>query len=375
MVNMLLVMLAVGHLNVTSAFAHNNAGRRFAQILSVPLQQRSRTCATSGDDCNYDDDHKSLGESFDVHKNMDRRRMMSISIAGLCFSASAPGASFASDEPAVLGQNNGEYNLNCLLDLPPPAPNNIRLFLCRHGQTENNRLHLVQGARIDPPLNLTGRCMAERVGGAFSKLETNLRPAIVVHSQLLRATETAQCAASVINDSSLNAGREVELRTLSSLGEVDFGPSAEGKPAVEVKATMTKIYGKWAIGNIDAKPELGGESGREVLERAASALTVLTEYAAKADCASLVAVSHSTYIKMLLSLCMNISLFEAAKMELKNGCINVIDIDMRKPMKTIGHDSPVFGEALSIAPMDTRIAIPSVKVVRINETRHLADLV
>ena len=34
-------------------------------------------------------------------------------------------------------------NFNCLLDLPPITPGCARLYLCRHGQTENNRLRLI----------------------------------------------------------------------------------------------------------------------------------------------------------------------------------------------------------------------------------------
>lgn len=369
--NVLLVMMVIYHqLHVNSAFVYNVGGRHTNMQESVPLRQRGRIYATS-----REDDSKYVDETVDdFRKSMDRRKMMNASLTGLGCIASVPAISVASDKPAVL-ENFGEYNLNCLLDLPPLAPNNVRLYLCRHGQTENNRLHMVQGARVDPSLNLTGKQMSLRVGGAFSMLEANLRPNFVAHSLLSRARETAQGAASVINDSFRNTGREVELSTLSSLGEVDFGPFAEGKPTVEVKSLMTKVYGAWAVGEIDTKPELGGESGREVLVRAADSLTALVDQAAKAKSGSLVAISHSTYLRMLLGLCMDISLLEAATLETKNGCINVIDVDMQKPMTKIGRNSPVFGGKNSMAPMDTRIVIPSVKVVRINETRHLADLI
>ncbi|CAM9890775.1 unnamed protein product, partial [Heterosigma akashiwo] len=45
----------------------------------------------------------------------------------------------------------------------PPAPSGggaVRLVLCRHGQTELNRLGKVQGRAQDPPLNDTGRAQA-----------------------------------------------------------------------------------------------------------------------------------------------------------------------------------------------------------------------
>ena len=51
-------------------------------------------------------------------------------------------------------------NLDCLADLPPILTNCVRLYLCRHGQTEYNRLKKVQGSRIDALLNDTGRKQA-----------------------------------------------------------------------------------------------------------------------------------------------------------------------------------------------------------------------
>ena len=59
-------------------------------------------------------------------------------------------------------------NLQCLADLPPITPGCARIYLCRHGQTENNRLRKVQGARVDPSLNAYGAEMALRIGMALS---------------------------------------------------------------------------------------------------------------------------------------------------------------------------------------------------------------
>lgn len=45
-------------------------------------------------------------------------------------------------------QKQQQPNLHCLSDLPPILPYSVRLYLCRHGQTEYNRLKLIQGSRI-----------------------------------------------------------------------------------------------------------------------------------------------------------------------------------------------------------------------------------
>jgi hypothetical protein len=61
--------------------------------------------------------------------------------------AGAPGGTFA---------ENIAVSTALVQSLPPLAVGVKRLFLCRHGQTELNRLGKMQGARVDPELNALG---------------------------------------------------------------------------------------------------------------------------------------------------------------------------------------------------------------------------
>jgi uncharacterized phosphatase len=61
-----------------------------------------------------------------------------------------------------------------------------RFFLVRHGETEWNRIHRIQGSS-DIPLNDTGRRQAQTVGGVLSRHQFDL----IVVSPLSRALETA----------------------------------------------------------------------------------------------------------------------------------------------------------------------------------------
>lgn len=61
-----------------------------------------------------------------------------------------------------------------------------RFFLVRHGETEWNRLHRIQGSS-DIPLNDTGRSQARRVGDILARHQFDL----IVSSPLSRAMETA----------------------------------------------------------------------------------------------------------------------------------------------------------------------------------------
>lgn len=143
-------------------------------------------------------------------------------------------------------------NFDALLDLPPITQGCVRIFLCRHGQTENNRLRKVQGARVDPPINPNGAEQAINLGKTLRRLDPT--PNMFFSSNLQRAQMTARIAAAEI-DSNL------KVRQLDSLAEVDFGPIAEGRPVALAKAGMQATYAAWAIGNVDFRPQEGGDSG------------------------------------------------------------------------------------------------------------------
>ena len=304
---------------------------------------------------------------------------------------------YANDEASTSYFTEEKPNLDCLLNLPPITPGCVRIYLCRHGQTENNRLRLVQGARVNPSINGTGRKQAIRLGEALSRLKQsrveNLEfPKLGLHSTLLRAQETAEAASLMIGrgtydeDANYDYVRkyfdtptlpfmEVERDTLKlmsepSLAEIDFG-SIDGKDVKEAKSEMMRTFGKWAIGQIDASNG-GGEDGRSVLQRVAKALFVLRQYA-NGTTGSVVAVTHSAYLRVLLCLLQGLPFLAAKTIEQKNCCINVIDVSM-KEVVTITNKSSVFGGLLSQAPADFRLQIPKAYVIRQNEISHLEGL-
>ena len=158
---------------------------------------------------------------------------------------------------------NTEVELDCLRDLPPISDDSIRLYLCRHGQTENNRLRIVQGARVDPPVNINGKAQATNLGLALAHADP--KPEVFFSSALLRAKMTAEIAANAEMDSSSTSSRNrIVPRQLSALAEIDFGPVADGQPISAVQDKMTEAYTKWAMGDVDFRPEGGGDNGREV---------------------------------------------------------------------------------------------------------------
>lgn len=72
----------------------------------------------------------------------------------------------------------------------------MRLYLVRHGQTNNNHKRLIQG-RVDAPLNLTGRKQAKTAGQTLKSLKVDFDK--IVSSPLSRALETGYLVGRKIN--------------------------------------------------------------------------------------------------------------------------------------------------------------------------------
>jgi broad specificity phosphatase PhoE len=259
---------------------------------------------------------------------------------------------------------------NSLSDLPPLADDNVRIFLCRHGQTENNRLKLIQGSRLDPSINETGQEQARRLGKALS-FALPVVPTIVFHSPLIRARQTAQIAA--LQFSSNPSVSSPTLRQLDSLNEIDFGSAAEGESVEPYRAKMMATYAGWSVGELDLSMGEGGETGGEVLARIEKSLQDLAKSASNASNRCVAAIAHSTFLKILLATAQNIPLAQVAMLEQKNCCVNVLDFSTKQAIN-LASRSELLGGPLSLAPLEFTLSIPKTAVIRMNEKRHLGDL-
>ena len=167
---------------------------------------------------------------------------------------------------------------------------------------------------------------------------------------------------------------KIKTRALDALGEVDFGPVAEGQPVALAKAGMEATYAAWAIGQIDYRPNGGGDSGRDIMTRVADALKFLAQEADKTSNGCVAAVSHSAYLRILLGVVLDQSLFEMADRKIANGGIIVLDVKRDGLSRRLEPKPKLLGGALSMVPSDFRLDVPVCDVVRINEMRHLPDV-
>lgn len=186
-----------------------------------------------------------------------------------------------------------------------------RLYLVRHGQTEFNLQHRVQG-RCDSPLTERGLEQAHRAARWFT--EHGIAPGTICSSPLGRALRTAE----VLRDDLRAAGLAAPcgIAAVEGLQERSYGPF-EGGPASEVPAEL------WDPG--EALVPFGGEGSRALRARAVSTLTDIMRGTRAQE---VLAVSHGSF-----TLQFKLAWAHAAAcpqdVPLGNCCILVFDFDER----------------------------------------------
>lgn len=135
----------------------------------------------------------------------------------------------------------------------------MKLYVARHGETDWNSEHRMQGW-IDIPLNATGLGQAEALAGRLT--EAGIKPERIYASPLTRARQTAAPVAE-------RAGLTVTL--LDGLKEIGFGEWEGLIYNDEIAARDPEIYAAWRADRYrNAAP--GGENCRTVIDRLAPAM-------------------------------------------------------------------------------------------------------
>lgn len=179
-----------------------------------------------------------------------------------------------------------------------------KLFLIRHGETDYNLNHQMQGRGIDASLNATGFRQAAAVAEYIGNYEVNQ----VVSSSLLRARQTAGAITTL---------QGLDLISHNDLDEMNFG-DFEGRYFEDINKEIEMVHQIWSDGNTSYRIP-GGESPEEVYERAGNrVLQYLDEFNGE----NLVFVIHGRVIRILLSKWTGIGLRNMHHIEHANGAVN-----------------------------------------------------
>ena len=137
------------------------------------------------------------------------------------------------------------------------------LYIVRHGQTELNKLGIVQGRGRDTDLNGEGLKQADAFYNAYNTIPFDK----IYISELKRTQQSIQ--------QFIDLG--IPYQKLSGLDELAWG-ALEGQPSTpETRSAFLNLMREWIGGNLDIKFE-GGESPNEVKARQLGALETIMSH-------------------------------------------------------------------------------------------------
>ena len=185
-------------------------------------------------------------------------------------------------------------------------PNLPKIYFIRHGETDWNKQHLVQGS-ADIDLNATGVEQATAIAKALQSIEPELRQFSFYVSPQVRAQRTMKiiCAEQPRDFASVHT--DVRLR------ELEFG-IWEGK---DIEAmNQARDYPNGQVGHYNWKPE-GGESYAEGVARVDSFLRDIKG-------PSLI-VSHGAVARCMIGYICNIPRIDITHLATPQGCYCVLE--------------------------------------------------
>lgn len=128
----------------------------------------------------------------------------------------------------------------------------MTLYILRHGQTELNRLSIVQGSGVDSDLNDVGYAQAK----AFYEAHQHVDFDLIVTSQLKRTHQTVQQF----------IDRNIPWEQTADVNEISWGIHEGKHQNPEQNDRYHKMIAAWRSGDLDASIE-EGESARQLQER------------------------------------------------------------------------------------------------------------
>lgn len=166
------------------------------------------------------------------------------------------------------------------------APTPTTLYLARHGETEYNRLRVMQGRRINASLNESGREQALALAERFEGIPLD----VIYSSSLSRAIQTAGAVAE-------RQKRARSVRCMTAFDEMSWGRYEGMAPCVELEMMLERTIRSWSDGAFDMRIE-GGESILDVQSRAVNGLRRII---ARHSGERILLVAHGRLIRVLLA--------------------------------------------------------------------------
>ena len=221
--------------------------------------------------------------------------------------------------------------------VPEPREGSVRIFLCRHGETDWNEQRRLQGCRGNPPLNQLGVSQSR----ALARFLQDVPLDVVYSSPLERSRATADAIATA-QQSSLKS-ETLAIVVDEDLKEMNFG-QYEGRLLSEISDARAEFY---ASGDVALKwPGQGGESISDVESRARRALRRALAAPRRTGQRHVAMVAHGRFNKILLASLIYRSAARCGEIEQRNCAVNVLDFDQDgNPTLVLMNADPVAANA------------------------------
>jgi probable phosphoglycerate mutase len=195
-----------------------------------------------------------------------------------------------------------------------------KLYIIRHGETDFNKMNIVQGNGVDTDLNETGL----NQGFLFYNKYKTIRFDKIYVSGLKRTQQTIQ---HFINDG-------IPYEKLHELNEISWG-EYEGK-AQDFKEREFYQYAvnAWNSGNYDVAVA-NGETPNELQERQKKALEFILNNTHEN---TVLVCMHGRALKSFICLLLNVPLLNMDKYQHQNTCLYQLDFDGEKFELVIEND-------------------------------------
>ena len=182
------------------------------------------------------------------------------------------------------------------------------VYFVRHGETEYNRKHIIQGRGVDSDLNVKGKKQAELLFASYGAQDFEL----AVFSSLKR---TQQTLAHFLNKS-------IPTWSSASIDEIGWGDH-EGKRATKkMKRDFDKMLIEWKSNNFEAKLS-GGESLIELRDRVSQFLEELKNRPEE----KIIVCSHGRTLMCLMCMVAGESLTQMYRFSQSNTAVNIAHFD------------------------------------------------
>lgn len=186
----------------------------------------------------------------------------------------------------------------------------MNLFILRHGETEYNRLGLIQGSGIDSELNETGRRQARSFFDRYQHIPFQL----VVTSALRRTHQTVE---------PFLIEKNIPWIQTADINEISWGDQEGIAPDEAYLETYRALIHDWNTGKLDSRIP-GGESANELGHR----LSRFLEWLSHRPEQNILICSHGRTMRALIAMMKGISLAEMEGVRHANtGCYVVQKLD------------------------------------------------